>query len=68
MQPHPLRNFLGKICEDLVKIWQIWAKFAQNLGNSDYDLGKFDYIWAKSKSCMPKNIRSPKAMLDLFFV
>jgi len=28
---------------------------------------KFDYVWAKSKSCIPKNIRSPTAMLLTYF-
>jgi len=27
------------------------------------DMGKFYYIWAKSKSCIPKNIRSHTAMI-----
>jgi len=32
------------------------------LGQNQLDLGKFDTIWAKSKSCIPKNIRSSAAM------
>jgi len=32
----------------------IWTKFEQNKGK----------IWAKSKSCIPKNIRSPTAMIQ----
>jgi len=30
-------------------------------------LGKFDQIWTKSKACIPKNIRSPTAMLRCLF-
>jgi len=53
----------------LSKFGQKWGKFGQNLdkfggnlGRIDQDLGKFNQIWAKSKSCIPKNIRSPTAM------
>jgi len=47
IQAHPLGNFLGKI----------WAKFGQNL-----DKIWEKVIWAKSKSCIPKNIGSRTVM------
>jgi len=38
------------------------AKLRQSLAKLKRNLGKFDWIWAKSKSCIPKNIQSPSDM------
>jgi len=71
MQPHLFaKNFLAK----LVSFGQIWlnlAKLRRHLSTIEpkfvqksLDLGKFDYIWVKSKSCIPKNIQSPTTTRD----
>jgi len=55
MQPHLLEKILGKIWANLANVGEIWI----NLGKSNLNLGKFNYIWTKSKSCISKNTRSP---------
>jgi len=46
----------GNVAPTLSKTF--WAKLW-------LDLEKFGWIWAKSKSCIHKNIRSPTAMLPV---
>jgi len=53
MQPLPLGKIFG----------QNFDKFEQNLGKIWENLASLGETWAKSKSCIPKNIRSPIAMV-----
>jgi len=39
------------------------ASPSKSLGKIEAKFSKGDYIWAKSNSCIPKNIRSPTALI-----
>jgi len=53
----------------LIRIWANLVGFGQiivaKLGQKLLDLRKFDKIWAKSKSCILKNIWSPTTVLQI---
>jgi len=47
----------------LLKCTILLVTMSSAVGSGDvHDLGQFDLIWAKLKSCFPKNIRSPIGM------
>jgi len=58
MQPQPLAYFLGA---KLIRFRQIWLDLGEILA-------KVIKIWAKLKSCIPKNIRFLTAMLSFMQV
>jgi len=58
MQLHPLANFFRAKLIGLRLDSKVEAKF----GQKGLDLDKFDWICAKSKSCIPKNTRSSTTM------
>jgi len=62
MHLHPLAKFFRA---NLVRFGQISCKIETKVIGLEQiwlDLGKFYWIWAKSKSCLPKIIWSPTAV------